>query len=378
MQVADDRELLDLMMADMAQADELYRPTNYWQVYERPTLRELNSEGLRDFRRRQNSALTRAGASDLYLEGGICFSRRVRNYCASFRDRFKRRFTLPIRVAGWIDRALGAAIPVQFPYGMREQQIRELALEIASCKAQQAGAKPLQEFDASLAGNPEGVFQIDGHNYTMSMLYYYLRYVYCCKYVDFETVRVFVELGSGSGKQLELLRKLYPHITFLVFDIPPQLYVCEQYLKAVFPDWVVSYRETRELETIEALGDVTPGALCILPTWKFLLLSDLPVDLFWNAASFQEMEPHAVANYLQVVNAQAEWVFLQELFSGKPQASAPGEPGVIKPVTLEDYQAGLSEFEMVDMSPSWGPLGVVTEEGVYCDSVWRRKREPPQ
>ena len=40
-QVEDDHELLDLMMQDMLNGPSIYRPTNYWTVYEKKFLPEL-------------------------------------------------------------------------------------------------------------------------------------------------------------------------------------------------------------------------------------------------------------------------------------------------------------------------------------------------
>ncbi|EMM79683.1 sugar O-methyltransferase domain protein [Leptospira interrogans str. 2006001854] len=35
----------------------------------------------------------------------------------------------------------------------------------------------------------------------------------------------------------------------------------------------------------------------------------MKIDLFWNAASFQEMEPDVVSNYLTIVNESAKAIF---------------------------------------------------------------------
>jgi hypothetical protein len=218
----------------------------------------------------------------------------------------------------------------------------------------------------SLAGNPEDVFEIDGNVYTMRALYYYMRYAYCCRYISFDDVSLMVELGAGSGRQVELIRTLHPHISYLIFDIPPQLYVCEQLLKKAFPASVVSFRDTRaRSDTITP----EPGKMYVFGTWNFPLIAQLPVDLFWNAVSFQEMEPDVVANYLGFVNRNTKAVFLQERMEGKNVATEVGAPGVLQPTRLEHYRAGLSDFELLDLSPSLRPLGLLH---AHQDSFWRR------
>ena len=104
--------------------------------------------------------------------------------------------------------------------------------------------------------------------------------------------------------------------------------------------------------------------------WKFPLVDKMAVDLFWNAASFQEMEPDVVANYLQYVNKSARNVYLQELMEGQIKAKGVGSKGVIQKTTLEDYQKGLSQFNMVNLSKCWTPLGISDQ---YSDSFWKLK-----
>ncbi len=375
MQVADDQVLLDLMMDDMKEADELYRPTSYWATYEKSVLPELRKLGLKDFRRRELSTLASSGATDPWLPGGISFLRRVRNRCWEYKHRTGRRVTWPISLARTIDRAMNAVLPVDLPWKLTRQQLADLAGEHCRLRAEVAGARYPDAYEPSMAGNPDGVFQVNGIQHTMKTLHYYLRYVACARFVDVEQIGVMVDLGCGAGKQIEVFRKLYPEMVFVASDIPPQLYVAEQFLTTVFPDAVISYRETRDLGSLDELGDLAPGTIIILPTWQFPLVSELQIDLFWNAASFQEMEPRVVRNYLSIVRPVSEWIFLQEQFSGKPRLEEGGVTGVVEPVTLEHYRDALDGFELVDMSQSWGPLGLISEENVYHDSVWRKKSE---
>ena len=81
------------------------------------------------------------------------------------------------------------------------------------------------------------------------------------------------------------------------------------------------------------------------------------------------MEPEVVVNYLKYVNSSAQKAFLQEIMAGKPVAKASGAPGVMKPTTFEDYKSALSAFDMVDLSPSMGPMNDLDES----DSFWVRR-----
>jgi putative sugar O-methyltransferase len=364
-QVKDDPESLKLMLKNLSEADNLYKPCNYWTVYERRFIPELHNYGLHDFRRRKNSVLDSFGGVDLAPpEAGInLFQTRILN------NRITRKIPLWLKLIALQNRIANRLLKTETPYGITTDGLRRLFCDFARVAGEKAGAKPIGAFDASMVGNPEDVFEFDGKSYTMSMVYYYLRYVYCCNYIDFEDVDLIVELGSGSGKLVELIKKLHPHLSFCLFDIPPQLYVCQQYLSAVFPDCVVPYEATKSME---ALPRGKGGKIYICGTWKIPILKGGQCDLFVNTASFQEMEPDVVANYLNYVSDAANSVYLQEEMQGKPVAVAAGQPGVLRQTVLEDYRNGLKNYDLVDLSPSLVPVPV-TGWLKFSDSFWRRK-----
>lgn len=362
-QIADDPELLKLMLEDAEKAPGIYRPTNYWSVHNSRILRELRKLGLHDFRRRRNSFLASFGALDLVSSRGRIdlFKNRI------FNNRITRNIPLWPEFLSFQNAVLNKMLPASDTSRKMAADDTRASYRSVSAYGRDAGARPVEELTASLHGNPEDVIEIDGRAYTTSILYYYLRYAYCCRHIDFEKVGVLVELGSGAGKQVEVIKKLHPNTSFLLFDIPPQLYVCEQYLKSVFPDFVVSYRDTRNLDSIEA----EKGKIFIFGNWKFPLIEKIRVDLFWNAASFQEMEPDVVLNYLRYMNEKADAVFLQETMQGKEVARKKGAHGVLKKTTLEDYKKGLKDFDLCDISRCLTPSGSLQN---YSDSFWKRRK----
>jgi len=166
--------------------------------------------------------------------------------------------------------------------------------------------------------------------------------------MDFDSIDTMMEIGSGSGKQIEVIRKLHPDVCFYVIDVPPQLYVCEQYLSVLFPDSVVSYRRTR---TMKIIPEERQGKVFIIGNWKIPELASLNYDLFWTSASFQEMEPDIVLNYLKYVNQQVnKYVFLCEVMEGQQLANVKGEYGVLERTKLEHYRIGLRDFRLQDLS----------------------------
>jgi putative sugar O-methyltransferase len=360
LQVEDAPGLLESMLNDLKQAPRLYQPTNYWEVYEKEFLHELRTLGLIDFRRRKNSILSRFGATDLTEKRFFDFKNKESNI------RFFRKFPGGLKILALLDTLINRML-YYLPFFNLIKKCIDFRYTAQTGARFNAGS--ITGINASLAGNPESIIRIRGKNYTPGILYYYLRYVYCSGFIHFNDIRLIVELGSGSGKQAEVIMKLHPDLIYIIFDIPPQLYVCQQYLKKVFPDSVVGYEVTRKYKSFHELKK---GMIYIAGTWKFPYITDLDIDLFWNAASFQEMEPDVVENYLSFVKKKSRYIYLQEQMAGKETAAKSGERGVLKPVTIEDYKKNLSDYILADMSPCLMVKGRHLPPG-YKDSFWIRK-----
>ena len=368
-QVADDPELLELMLQDRRSAPEVYHPTNFWAVYEDSLLPELEEFGLHNFRSRKLSRFSRPvlsslGATDIApspAQIDVFYSRL-------FHNRYTRRL-LPLGTfISTVNRVLNSILPITVPYGANIPQLRQMAYEFARMHGEQAGARPIKLVSSSMIGNPDDVFEINGQMYTMPTIDFYNRYAYCCNHLTFDDTKMMVELGSGSGKQVELIKQLHPHLCFYLFDLPPQLYVCEQYLKALFPDSVISYRETRDMES---LPEAQEGKIFIFGNCKFPLLEGTSIDLVWSAHSLQEMEPDVAANYLRYINDCAVSINLRQSTEGQRVAKAKGHAGVLEQTNFAHYQKGLTNFQLVDFRPARGTIGV---EAGYSDSFWRRGR----
>jgi hypothetical protein len=151
---------------------------------------------------------------------------------------------------------------------------------------------------------------------------------------------ILCEIGSGLGRNVEILAHLFPNATFLLFDIPPQLYVANQYLNAVFGDRVIEYKESKDLDTtnMDNLYQKIKGKIVVLPTGLITKWERFKINIFWNCASFQEMEPNIVNNYLRhIKQMKPEYIYINALPQGNYWGEwKPGQGGTREPV-LEKY-----------------------------------------
>ena len=205
----------------------------------------------------------------------------------------------------------------------------------------------------------------------MNFLNQYQRYCFAQQYLGLKGDEIIVELGSGSGYQVEILKKSYPNLTILCFDLPAQLYLCEKYLTGIFG--AATIKSSEENLALTDLSSLEKGKIHFFGNWQFPLLKHFNFDVFWNAASFGEMEPAIVANYLSYVKGGAKWVYLLQARNGKESTKT---AGVQQPILFENYHALLAkEYRLVGEEDAYDANRRMSKTGGYFQAVWQRGPE---
>ncbi len=108
------------------------------------------------------------------------------------------------------------------------------------------------------------------------------------------------ELGAGYGRTAHVLLTLRPGIRYTIIDIPPALYVSQQYLSKVYPNRNVftwrpfkSYSEIKEEFESADLVFLLPSQIEMLPDEIF--------DLFINISSLHEMRIEQIRYYFSQI-----------------------------------------------------------------------------
>tara|TARA_Y100001960_G_C14731323_1_gene857732 strand:- start:685 stop:1785 length:1101 start_codon:yes stop_codon:yes gene_type:complete len=330
-QVEDDLSILWHMLKVTSEGDSFYKPTNYWDFYQKRFLPELKNLGLGDFRRRKNSILGSFNGTDLkpYPEIGV---------------------KLP-RGGTWIGRCITQIINwlplVHFKInGLRENEIVHLLYWFVKNSFEKQGLE-IKNCSANNIGNPENICEIDGAFWTLTHLKLCNTFISGIKHFDFPKDAIVCELGTGMGRNIEIMASLYPECTFVMFDIPPQLYVANQYLKKVFEDRVIPFEQAYGLDMTDksVVSDELKGKIIILPAVRMPMWSSLKINLFWNSDSFQEMEPDIVENYLNLVKKMnPEGIYINAIPEGNYWGKQYlGGGGTKNRVTGNLYKTYLSE-----------------------------------
>lgn len=322
-----------------------FQATSYWESYEKDILEAVSKINISELRSGKYPILATFGFNDVVFTYHPQMS-LIRKYLLKF-------------IQGVVIGRRGV-----LPYANSLQSLREIAISNCNMFSKIYGAKPINSIDMSKFGNPADLISYDGKSYSVAFLDYYFRYCFVNKHINLRGDEVIVELGSGSGYQVEILKKLYPNLTILCFDLPAQLYLCEAYLsEALGHDSVVSSEKTIDWN---GLSGVEKGKVHFFGSWQFPLLSNTNIDIFWNAASFGEMEPEVVENYLSYILPNTTWVYLLQSKLGKELS---GKTHVKKQTTFEDYQKFLQKFEVVSVEDANKTFGKLPE---YFEAIWKK------
>ena len=243
-----------------------------------------------------------------------------------------------------------------------------MSRRLADTKAMEVGLKPLSELSISRYGNPLGYIKNENHH-TFQSIYYFNFVCFVAQFADLSQYSTVVEIGSGSGAQAEILKKLFPHLTIIVLDLAPQLYIAERYLCKSLPNDLIPYQESSSKDW---KGPLLPGKIYCLPLRAIEALAPEGKVLFWNAASFGEMEPNVLKNYAKHISSFSSHLFLMQMFSGKR--------GTDSPVTMPSYETAFSSYELLGKSQSTladTVTPIFEDSGVYHNTFWGRKTNGP-
>ncbi|MBF9237427.1 putative sugar O-methyltransferase [Hymenobacter sp. BT683] len=339
---------LDKLNAAYRNAPEIFHAGRYWKAYEDKIVEEVKGADLSELRSGKYPIFTTFGFNDLVYY----YHPRMPFYVKFIRQLVRKLF---------IDNR------ASLPYSLRLSDIREMAYKYADSQGQLADAYPINKLEASDFGKPQDLFSVHGKKYTMKFLSFYVRYSFAHKFFKLRGDETIIELGSGSGFQVELLKKIYPDLTILCFDLPAQLYLCEKYLTNVLGENAVVGSE-KGLERTD-LHNLEKGKIHLFGNWQFPLLANFKFDIFWNAASFGEMEPEIVANYLSYIKGNFTWAYLMQARNGKESSA---ESGVVKPILFADYSRMLGQsYSLVCEEDAYDAHRRVSQTGGYFQAVWQ-------
>jgi putative sugar O-methyltransferase len=281
--IEDDFALLEAMLSDADLQAALYRPGPYWEATTRAATREIKAHGLSDFR----------GTSNII---GLSFTDSVR---IDWRKHLRHGGPVK-KVFGWI---VNYILPFNRIYQnqvnltkVHFSQTMLFAEEVLRLKTRTDHLLKKYKMPYSILGGCITKVKINNEEIAIHYLNLLSAHDYAAQFVDFGKMNSVFEIGGGFGINIHLLLTNYTNIRKVIYlDIPPNLYVGTQYLKAFFGSSVIDYREIKRRCSLAFAADDRLEILCIAP-WQIELLED-EADILVNSSSFVEMPKAAVQNY---------------------------------------------------------------------------------
>ncbi len=279
-------ELLKLLISDQKNTSKIYKPGSYWLKKSIVAAKELEKNGLNDFRSSTDDNTSATSFGDNTIVDG----RRILD-----------QSSLQIKVGLTILNHTPLKKLFDWQVNTTREYLNEL-LDLEKTYLALFKADRLTELtqkykiENSVNFGCDRILFFKGKNYST----YYLTLLNELDFVEknstLKDCHSFLEIGPGFGANIHLIEQNYPKIRkFIVVDIVPNVWVVTNYLRSLYGDCVKDYLTTKDMKEIKFKEDESLE-IFVIPTWEIEKISSL-IDCFWNANSFVEMPPHIVSNY---------------------------------------------------------------------------------
>lgn len=288
-ELKDDLELLDMMLTDSKSQPPLYHPGPYWATKAKNAANEIKRCSIADFRGSSN-LIGLSYADNLYIDIRNAYNHGLR------------------RLARWLTKTYPLSKIYESQVRWTESYANEsitYAQEILNIKEKTRNLLKKYTIPYSLLGKCLRKVDIDGHDYSIHYLNLLEQHDNIASRIKFNDAYSVFEIGGGFGTNIHLLLENYKNIRKILYlDIPPNLYVGTQYLKAFYGTAVFDYRATKHLDSIKFSENDNVEIFCIAP-WQIEKFESA-VDIFMNSHSFVEMPNDVVKNYVDKFNGFPE------------------------------------------------------------------------
>jgi putative sugar O-methyltransferase len=274
------RDMFDCML----QGNEVYLPSKFWQQLNEKNIIQLESTGLQNIKR------TVAQNYFTWVVG-------LRN------DQF-RYLAMRTGFGGWgeILRQLPAYDPST---GVSRARFYELCIftrMLWRLAVSYDTHRLLERIQEPQFGNPFPIFfrgRLISQDLANSVLELYsILDAVPLVFADRPTV---CELGAGYGRNAYLFLEAFKQSKYVIVDIPPALYVSQEYLARVLPDRKI-LRFSCFLDMAQMREQLEWADVAFLLPHQAELLAEKSVDLFINISSLHEMTRPQIDTYFGLID----------------------------------------------------------------------------
>ncbi len=278
------------MLNDSKSQPSLYHPGPYWATKSKNAAKEIRRCGVGDFRG-PKSSVGMSFADNFFID--------IRN---EYNHGIKRRLVRWVTKTYPLSKIYEAQMRWTEFYASRSTMYVQ---EILNLKEKTRNLLEKYNIPYSLLGKCLTKAKIEGQEISVHYLDLLEQHDNIASRIKFNDAKSIFEIGGGFGANIHLLLENYRNIRKVLYlDIPPNLYVGTQYLKAFYGTAVFDYRALKHLNPIKFSADDNIEIFCIAP-WQIEKFESA-VDVFINSRSFVEMPNNVVKNYIDNFKAFPE------------------------------------------------------------------------
>lgn len=282
--------MLDQMLKDLENAPTLYSPSPFWRELNATHIRQLEKWGISQFKRTVNTRYfnwTILGIlAHQMIPVGLNWLRHpdFGVFIASFPD---------------YNKPSGEDITAFNPISAFIYKVYVGMLANLTQKYDAEGF--LKTIEEPLVGNPWRI-QRKGNWISQDLCNSIYEYYSALNFQKPPSGKFDIaELGAGYGRLGHVFLKAIPEATYTVIDIPPALFVSQEYLSAVFPEETIfKYRPFTSYDEVKT--EFESSRIRFLMAHQIELIPPKQFNLFLNISSLHEMTGEQINTYFQQID----------------------------------------------------------------------------
>ena len=280
------KKILKEMMIEYGKAPPIYYPSNFWKELNRIHIQQLSNVGFDNFKRSVNMRYFNWGVLGILMHQlSPVFSEFIKvNFAPIFNSHFISPRSEANSNAGYFN-IVSAFIYRVYVAALRDYVSHNDTLRI------------LNRLEEPLIGNPFGV-SYKSKFISQDLCNSVHEFYSITKKISLKKSLEVAEIGAGYGRVGYVFLDTLPKSSYCIIDIPPALFIAQEYLSKVFPKEKIFY--FRPFTSFEEVREEFESArIKFLMAHQIEYLPDKYFDLMITESSLHEMSREQINNYIK-------------------------------------------------------------------------------
>lgn len=284
-----EKKVLSDMFKELKKSPFLYQPSIFWDDLNKVHLNYLSNDGFSNFKRTVNSKYFSWGTLGIIV-----------HQSSPILNEFLRGNLVPLIDSSFED------YQKKFNY-LSALTYRVYLASLFEFISQNDSLKILENTEEPRVGNPFMV-KYKGKLISQDLCNSVYEFYSILKNLHLPEKIKIAELGAGYGRLGYVLLKTLPSSTYCVVDIPPALFIAQNYLSKVFPkEKIFKFRPFKSFKEIKK--EFEQSRIRFILPYQIELLPKKYFDLFINISSLHEMTRGQIRNYIKQIDRLCKGYF---------------------------------------------------------------------